>query len=162
LIRPSCDCLREAVVAEEPPPVPASATSHRTDRGFFGRLFGAFLPVADEGNAHQTLAEWRTNVASKFRAREQKTRQALDYITQTLESLLAGYVMGLERIERVLSRFDVAPIAAEGRRFDPEEMEVLEIVTGTTQAEGNVIEEVRRGYRWRGRVLRCAQVRVAR
>jgi molecular chaperone GrpE len=162
LIRPSCDCLLEAVLAEEPPPVPASVTGERTDRGFFGRLFGAFLPIANEGNAHQALAEWRASVITKLQTREQKTRQAVDYIAQTLESLVAGYAMGLERIERVLPRFEVEPIGAEGRRFDPEQMEVLEIVTGTTQPEGNVIEEVRRGYRWRGRVLRCAQVRVAR
>src|SRR5262249_37754926 len=132
------------------------------DRGFFGRLFGAVLPIADKRNAHQASAEWRASVMSTLQAREQKTRQALHHITQTLESLLAGYAMGLERIERVLSRFEVEAIAGEGRRFEPEEMEVLEIVTGTSQPEGNVIEEVRRGYRWRGRVLRCAQVRVAR
>jgi molecular chaperone GrpE (heat shock protein) len=162
LIGPSSDCLLEAARFEEPPPLPTAASGDRIDRGFFGRLFGAFLPIAYEGNADQALAEWRASIISKFRAREQKTRQAVDYITQTLESLLAGYAMGLERIARVLSRFEVEAIAAEGRRFDPEEMEVLEIVTGATQAEGNVVEEVRRGYRCRGRVLRCAQVRVAR
>jgi molecular chaperone GrpE len=160
-LRPSCNSLLETVLMEEPPPVPATSNA-RTERGFFGCLFGAFLPVTHEGNAQQALSEWRTSVVSKMRVRGEQTRQAVDCIAQTLESLVAGYVMGLERIERVLPRFEVEAIAAQGRRFDPEEMEVLEIVTGTNEPEGNVIEEVRRGYRWRGRVLRCAQVRVAR
>jgi len=161
LIRPPCDRLLETALMEEPPPLPVTWNSC-TERGFFGRLFGAFLPTTHERNAQQALSEWRTSVVSKMRARGEQTRQAVDYITQTLESIVAGYVMGLERIERVLSRFEVEAIAAQGRRFDPEEMEVLEIVTGTNEPEGIVIEEVRRGYRWRERVFRCAQVRVAR
>ncbi|MBI1917737.1 MAG: nucleotide exchange factor GrpE, partial [Planctomycetes bacterium] len=46
--------------------------------------------------------------------------------------------------------------------FDPERMEVLEAVANTGRPPAEVIEEVRRGYLWRGRVFRFAQVRVAR
>ena len=41
-------------------------------------------------------------------------------------------------------------------------MEVVEVVPGPGRASTEVIEEVRRGYRWRGRVFRFAQVRVAK
>ncbi|MCS6852429.1 MAG: nucleotide exchange factor GrpE [Gemmataceae bacterium] len=54
------------------------------------------------------------------------------------------------------------PIPAVGRPFDPEFMEVLELVADTGRPEGEVVEEVRRGYLWHGRILRYAQVRVAK
>jgi molecular chaperone GrpE (heat shock protein) len=41
-------------------------------------------------------------------------------------------------------------------------MEVVEAVTEAGRERTEVIEEVRRGYLWRGRVFRFAQVRVAR
>lgn len=47
-------------------------------------------------------------------------------------------------------------------RFDPERMEVVEVVIDSGKPAGEVIEEVRRGYFWRGRVFRFAQVRVAK
>jgi molecular chaperone GrpE len=40
-------------------------------------------------------------------------------------------------------------------------MEALEIVASSGRPSGEVIDEVRRGYVWRGRVFRFAQVRVA-
>jgi molecular chaperone GrpE (heat shock protein) len=41
-------------------------------------------------------------------------------------------------------------------------MEVAEVVSEPGRTGTEVLEEVRRGYRWRGRVFRPAQVRVAR
>jgi molecular chaperone GrpE len=41
-------------------------------------------------------------------------------------------------------------------------MEVLEAVPANGRPAGEVVEEVRRGYRWRGQVFRYAQVRVAK
>src|SRR5262249_51185764 len=70
LIRPSCASLREAVLVEEPPAaVPTSTTDDRADRGFFGRLFGAVLLIADKRNAHQASAEWRASVMSTLQDR---------------------------------------------------------------------------------------------
>jgi molecular chaperone GrpE (heat shock protein) len=46
--------------------------------------------------------------------------------------------------------------------FDPELMEVVEAVADSGQSAGEVIEEVRRGYLWHGRIFRYAQVRVAK
>ena len=46
--------------------------------------------------------------------------------------------------------------------FDPEQMEVLEVVADSGRPSGEVVEEVRRGYLWKDRVFRYAQVRVAK
>ena len=51
--------------------------------------------------------------------------------------------------------------AAPGRPFDPREHEAIANVPGTDRPEGEIVEEIRRGYRLRGRIFRAAQVRVA-
>ena len=51
--------------------------------------------------------------------------------------------------------------AAPGTAFDPREHEAIASVPGTGQPEGTIVEEVRRGYRLRDRVIRPALVAVA-
>lgn len=48
-----------------------------------------------------------------------------------------------------------------GRAFDPREHEAIATVAGTGRPEGHIVEEIRRGYRLRDRVLRPALVAVA-
>src|SRR5207248_11403289 len=79
-----------------------------------------------------------------------------------LEAVLVGYQMSLQRLERALAQQGLEPIECVGRPFDPETMEVVEAVRDPSRDTTEVLEEVRRGYRWQGRVFRFAQVRVAR
>jgi molecular chaperone GrpE len=51
--------------------------------------------------------------------------------------------------------------AAAGKPFDPREHEAIANVPGTGRGEGEIVEEVRRGYRLRDRVIRPALVAVA-
>jgi molecular chaperone GrpE len=51
--------------------------------------------------------------------------------------------------------------ASPGRPFDPREHEAIANVPGTDQPEGSIVEEIRRGYRLRDRVIRPALVAVA-
>ena len=48
-----------------------------------------------------------------------------------------------------------------GQPFDPREHDAIANVTGSDQPEGSIVEEIRRGYRLRDRVLRPALVAVA-
>ena len=83
------------------------------------------------------------------------------------ESIAADpWVEGVTAIDRKLrallesegvSQIDAAP----GRPFDPREHEAIANVPGTGRAEGEIVEEVRRGYRLRDRVVRPALVAVA-
>ena len=81
---------------------------------------------------------------------------------------LAGnaWAEGITAIDRKLrallesegvSQIDAAP----GRRFDPREHDAIANVPGTGRPEGEIVDEVRRGYRLRDRVLRPALVAVA-
>jgi molecular chaperone GrpE len=51
--------------------------------------------------------------------------------------------------------------SSAGTPFDPREHDAIATVPGTDQTEGAIVEEIRRGYRLRDRVLRPALVAVA-
>jgi molecular chaperone GrpE len=56
----------------------------------------------------------------------------------------------------------VSPIGAgPGTPFDPREHEAVVNVPGSGRRDGEIVEEIRRGYRLRDRVIRPALVAVA-
>ena len=94
--------------------------------------------------------------------RQRLARDSAERVRQLLESLVTGYTMSLQRIERALRQHGLEPVPSAGERFDPERMEVVEAVAGSGRPSGEVVEEVRRGYLRNGRIFRFAQVRVAK
>jgi molecular chaperone GrpE len=92
----------------------------------------------------------------------EQAEKAVERIRRLVDSLVDGYAMSLQRLERALDQAGLEAIPALGTAFDPETMEVVEVVHEAGRVGTEVLEEVRRGYYWQGRVFRFAQVRVAR
>jgi molecular chaperone GrpE len=92
----------------------------------------------------------------------EQVEKVTEQIGHLLESLITGYTMSLQRIERTLEQHGLEPMACAGAVFDPERMEAVEVVGDSGRPAGEVLEEVRRGYLWQGHVFRYAQVRVAK
>jgi len=136
-------------------PPPAAGVAPRA--GFWQRLFGA-----DAATTTLALADWHRETTQALKEREQKTREACHLLQRSFDSLLTGYAMSLNRIEHVLPQLGLEAMICAGERFDPEFMEVVEVVTGGELPPGEVVDEVRRGYLWNGTIFRYAQVRVAR
>jgi len=66
------------------------------------------------------------------------------------------------KLRALLESEGVSAIPAEpGTTFDPREHDAIANVPGTGRPEGEIVEQVRRGYRLRDRVLRPALVAVA-
>jgi molecular chaperone GrpE len=66
------------------------------------------------------------------------------------------------KLRTMLESEGVSPIdALPGTAFDPREHDAIANVPGTGRPEGEIVEQVRRGYRLRDRVLRPALVAVA-
>src|SRR5436190_3889365 len=66
------------------------------------------------------------------------------------------------KLRQLLESEGVSTIdASPGRPFDPREHEAITNVPSGDHADGEIIEEVRRGYRLRDRVIRPALVAVA-
>jgi molecular chaperone GrpE len=72
-------------------------------------------------------------------------------------------VTAIDRKLRLLLESEgVRPIlATPGTPFDPREHEAIANVPGSGRSDGSIVEEVRRGYRLRDRVIRPALVAVA-
>jgi molecular chaperone GrpE len=131
------DVLRQQAPPTKPPP----------KKSLLSRLFGS---------RHES------GTVAPQADRAEQVQAAAERVRQLLGSLLAGYTMSVQRVERTLQQHGLEPIQAAGQPFDPERMEVVEVVLGGSRPGGEVIEEVRRGYLWHGRVFRYAQVRVAK
>src|SRR5688572_28730477 len=66
------------------------------------------------------------------------------------------------KLRTLLESEGVSAIAAEpGTPFDPREHDAIANVPGSGRAEGEIVEQIRRGYRLRDRVIRPALVAVA-
>jgi molecular chaperone GrpE len=78
----------------------------------------------------------------------------------SLEQLRSGLELIVKQMEEVLRSLNVQPVETVGARFDPRVHEALESVDRTDLPDHQVLDEVRRGYRIRDRLLRPALVRV--
>jgi molecular chaperone GrpE len=78
----------------------------------------------------------------------------------SLEQLRSGLELVVKQMEEVLRSLNVQPVESVGARFDPRVHEALESVDRTDLPDHQVLDEVRRGYRIRDRLLRPALVRV--
>jgi molecular chaperone GrpE len=77
-------------------------------------------------------------------------------------SFLEGYGLIQKRLRRVMASEQVQHIPCEGLAIDPELMTVLEVIDLPDHPSGTVVKELRRGYTWRGRVIRYAEVQAVR
>jgi len=160
-VLPLLEQLATADPDDELPSPPALPPAPAPSR--WGRWLGV------KGVDTTSLTEFASRLLEQLKRerdqRRQQTQQiqaAAERIRLTLTGLLTGYTMSLQRLDRALQQHGLDPIPSVGEEYDPEFMEVLEAVSGTGQPSGEVIEEVRRGYLYKGRVFRFAQVRVAR
>ena len=164
-----------AEITSTPEPVPPALVLvdvpvDQLELPFWARLLGVHRAVRRLVAARQPAlsARQQAEVArvqaetEACRQRQARAEQAVGRVRQVLSSVVIGYTMSVQRIERALQQYDLEPIACVGEPFDPERMEAVEVVSDPGRAATEVIEEVRRGYLWQGRVFRYAQVRVAR
>jgi molecular chaperone GrpE len=78
----------------------------------------------------------------------------------SVEQLRTGVELIVKQMEEVLRALNVTPVETVGTKFDPRVHEALESVDRNDLPDHQVLEEVRRGYRIRDRLLRPALVRV--
>lgn len=117
------------------------------------------------------------------RKREIKERQdARDYATQnavepflgvmdnfqlalkaegSVEQLRSGVELILKQMEEALRGLQVQPVETVGAQFDPRVHEALGSIETKEHPDHQVLEEIRRGYKLRDKLLRPALVRIA-
>jgi molecular chaperone GrpE len=146
---------------------------------------GALTRERDE---YEDLLLRKTAEFDNFRKRVERERQAVnesaavDLITELLPLVddleralmtetndsenVTAYRTGVNLIHKqllgVLAKYGVSPIDTSGQQFDPHYHEAVAHEVNENHREGEIIDEVRRGYMSRGRLLRPAMVRVAK
>ena len=78
----------------------------------------------------------------------------------TAEQLRTGVELIAKQMEEAFRTLNVVPVETTGTQFDPRFHEALGTVETDELPDGQVYEEVRRGYRIRERLLRPALVRI--
>ena len=92
---------------------------------------------------------------------------ALDHFHLALDSegspeqLRAGVELIVKQMEDALRSLGVEPVASVGVEFNPHLHEALGTVETADVPDHHVVDELRRGYKLKERLLRPAQVRVA-
>lgn len=79
----------------------------------------------------------------------------------SLEQLRGGVGLILKQMEEALRGLNVTPVDSLGTQFDPRVHEALGSVETVEFPDHQVIEEIRRGYKIREKLLRPAMVKIA-
>lgn len=159
-----------AEAAPAPPPTPeeriaALEKEKQETRDRMLRIAADFENWKKRARKEQTEAE--------VKAREQVLRDMLE-VVDNLEramtafgdeadtaSVLRGVNLVLRLFQSKLDRWDVKPVEAKGKPFDPRLHEAISQVPTTEEAPGTVVAEMQKGYRVGDRLLRAAVVAVA-
>jgi molecular chaperone GrpE len=81
---------------------------------------------------------------------------------EKLAPLQSGVVMIQQQLKNALAETGLEEIDATGKAFDPALHEAVSQQESATVPEGNVLQQIRKGYRLKDRLLRPAAVIVAR
>ena len=121
------------------------------------------------------LDNYRKRVARETEQRIEQARDAVvgqwldvvDSVERALSTTPPGPVRDglqafMDQMDAVLARQGVARIGRPGERFDPERHEAIGVVESAEAEDQTIVEVVRSGFARESRVLRPAQVIVAR
>ena len=88
---------------------------------------------------------------------------SLDEQNEEIKNIFAGICMIEKQLKEILQNEGLEPIKAVGETFDPLLHEaVLQVPLEEGTEENQVVEELRKGYRFKDKVLRASMVKVAK
>jgi len=167
-------------MAEEPIREPLSAEQMGEELATVRKALAQAQATAAENRdlflrCRADLDNYRKRVERDFERRVRMGRQDLvlsllevmDNFQRALEAedasgLRAGVEVILRQLEKLLALQGVEPMFCVGEVFDPACHEAVAVYDSPEHTEETVTQEIRRGYRVSGELLRAARVRVAR
>lgn len=88
---------------------------------------------------------------------------SLDQQNEEIKKIFSGLQMIAKQFQEILENEGLTPIEAVGTEFDPFLHEaVLQVPAAEGVADNQVVEEVRKGYLFKDKVLRVSMVKVAK
>ncbi|TWT67107.1 nucleotide exchange factor GrpE [Allorhodopirellula solitaria] len=127
-----------------PARAPVSATDYLGSLGPITRFFcRRFAHQLDQQRQHEAQPKLGTEQA-------------------TIENVVAGLAMTTDHVRRELKKHGVERIDVLGQPFDGEAMHAVEVVDSDAIPPGHVAEQLSPAYRFGERIIRYADVRIAR
>jgi len=80
--------------------------------------------------------------------------------SKTVKAIVDGVEMTLRKLKKVLENEQVSPIESVGMIFDPSRHDAVSRIERKDVEEGKIVEEVRKGYIMRGKVIRPSSVKI--
>jgi molecular chaperone GrpE len=77
------------------------------------------------------------------------------------EAISQGITMTLKKLKKLLEQEEVYPIKSVGEPFDPSKHMATERIVREDVDEGKVLEEIRKGYIMKGKVIRPSLVKIS-
>ena len=77
------------------------------------------------------------------------------------EKVKTGLRLAQEELHQILEKHGVQVVKSLGEPFDPRFHEAVAMVESQDVEEGNVVDEIQRGYTLNGRLIRPSRVRIA-
>jgi len=120
----------------------------------------------------RALADYQNLEKRVIQNREEQAKYAASKIIHELLTVLdtlekaekhlkdPGLTLGVKNFWAILAGHGIKRIETMGKKYDPHEMECLEVVEG--EREDEVIEEIRPGYKLYDKIIRVAQVKVGK
>ena len=81
---------------------------------------------------------------------------------EVLKNFLIGFKMINNQLFDILKKDGLKEILTENQKFDPKIHKAIETIESDIIEENHCIEEVQKGYMYKDRVLRCANVKVSK
>ncbi|MGQ9781252.1 MAG: nucleotide exchange factor GrpE [Nitrososphaeria archaeon] len=81
--------------------------------------------------------------------------------SNSTEVLIQGVEMSLKKIQKVLANEGVTSIESLGKTFDPSKHNSVATIEKEDVEEGTIVEEIRKGYIMKDKVIRPSIVKVA-
>lgn len=107
--------------------------------------------------ANETFIEKLLSVIDSFELGIESAKTARDP-----QSIAQGMQMALNQLLQMLEQAGVERVDALGQPFDPHQHEAVSHQESVDTVEGIVLQQLRRGYKLRGRLVRPASVIVAK
>jgi molecular chaperone GrpE len=89
---------------------------------------------------------------------------AAKHLPKNLEN--SDWIKGIfqikSQIENLLTARGIEEIKSKGEKFNPEFHEAIEEIKSSGKEQGIIIEELQKGYKLNGKVIRAARVKIAK
>ncbi len=84
-----------------------------------------------------------------------------EFQKEETEKLLKGFYLIKAQLNDILKKYGLSVIKSMGEKFNPELHEAVAEIESDKES-GTIIEEIQKGYKLQGKVLRAAKVKIAK